>query len=163
VDDTAPNPPDYLTIAAAEMQRFDANPASGDPEHWVISLSGKVKDPILQDGTAGSGIPSDGVTVTLRSPDGGVLGDGAQTALISGDAWSVQYDFTEPQPSGCYDVQAGAVDNILRMYDLDPDQRAPHRDREPAHQPGRRSPGRPARLGQSRWRRNRGDAQDAGR
>ncbi len=149
VDNTRPN----LTLTAANMQLVNAGHNKNKPGHYMLTLSGTVSDPNLATGQAGSGIPADGVAVTLRTPSGAVLGDGAQVAAITGGNWTAQYDFTEPEASGCYDVEVVAVDNVARLPGLDASQLAlPHRDGQRAHQPRQRPTRGPDQLEQHRER-----------
>jgi hypothetical protein len=122
VDDTPP----LLTLDQGADQRLDAIASQTEPNMWTIHLSGTAEDSTIAAGVGGSGVPSDGVHVTLRDADGNALGAPAQTATLAGSAWSVDYAIVEAKPTGCYEVQVTAEDNVARIPNLDADQVARH-------------------------------------
>ena len=92
--------------------------------NWTVRLSGTATDPALSNtNTPGSGVPADGVHVTLHKADGGLAGAAAQTALVTGDTWTVDYVLSDSEPSGCYTAEAVAVDALAAIY---PDEAANH-------------------------------------
>ena len=91
---------------------------------WTVRLSGTASDPDLGDtSTPGSGVPPDGVRVTLYKADGGLAGAAAQTAALTDGAWTVDYVLSDSEPSGCYTAEAVAVDKLAATY---PDEAAKH-------------------------------------
>ena len=123
VDDSPP----ALIIGATDGTRLDARARPDDPSRWYVTLSGTVGDPAIP-GTsiAGSGVPSDGVQVTIYEPDGGLAGSKDQTATLSGSTWSIDYDLSDKRPAGCYKVHMEAVDALARTPGLDATQVARH-------------------------------------
>ena len=92
--------------------------------NWTVRLSGTAGDPALADtSTPGSGVPPDGVRVTLYKADGGLAGAAAQTATLTGSTWTVDYVLSDSEPSGCYTAEAVAVDELAATY---PDEAAKH-------------------------------------
>ncbi len=125
VDDSAPS----LTLDQASVERLDVLESNSKDKTWVIHLSGTVSDPAIATGIAGSGIPSDGVRVTLREagdPDDKTLGDPRQPATISGNKWTLDYQFTKKTADGCYDVEVEAMDEIAGLPGLDSTQVGRH-------------------------------------
>ncbi len=119
VDDTAP----ALTLDQTEGQLLNVRQSAIKPNTWLIQLSGTATDP-------GSGVPNDGVRVTLRQavdPDRKALGEAGQTAtLTAGGAWSLDYTFATPDADGRYEVEVEAVDEVSRLAGLDSTQVTRH-------------------------------------
>ena len=94
----------------------DALGAAAHPSQqstWIVRLGGAVQDPTIRGsgGVAGSGIPSDGVWVTLQPAQGGPAGK-SQQAAIAGAAWSVNYALVGAMPTGRYTVTVTAKDKV---------------------------------------------------
>ena len=121
VDAAAPT----LTFDQSAGALLNASRSTTDENTWLIHLSGTVKD---QDPTSSikSGIPVDGVRVTLRDADGNALGEVGQVASVSGTAWSLDYRVQDAKPDGCYTAQAEAVDNVARTPNLPDEQVSLH-------------------------------------
>ena len=98
---------------------------------WLIHLSGTVSDAPVVRGTE-SGIPREGLRVTLVDADGEALGEVGQIATIAGDSaagstrWSLDYTVPDAEPDGCYTVKAEVVDNITAIPGLPEQQKALH-------------------------------------
>lgn len=118
--------PPVLTLDLAEGALLQAGASATRDKTWVVHLAGTVRDPDIATGVAGSGIPADGVRVTLRDEEGEALGDGVQVATISGTTWSIDYAFGDAKPDGCYIVHAEAVDNVARLPKLSAEQMTIH-------------------------------------
>ncbi|MCU0501974.1 MAG: hypothetical protein MUC51_09445, partial [Anaerolineae bacterium] len=121
VDDGAPQ----VGIAGANMQRIDAAANPAQPNTWQVHLSGSATDPSAG-GVAGSGVPSDGVRVTLARSDGAIVGHSGQVAKLSGNTWSLDYLIPDARPSGQYLVTVEAVDQVARLPGLATGQVARH-------------------------------------
>jgi uncharacterized repeat protein (TIGR01451 family) len=93
---------------------------------WVVHLSGGVTDPPLAAGIPGSGVPADGVRVTILDAEGEPLGNPGQVATVSGGTWSLDYEVGESKPDGCFTVQVEAVDAVARIPQLDSEQVSRH-------------------------------------
>nr|MBC8449122.1 PD40 domain-containing protein [Chloroflexota bacterium] len=122
VDGTAP----VLWLNAFSGARVDATPHPARPDAWLIHLTGMAYDPLLADGYAGSGVPADGVKVTLLTETGGVAGIGPLVATLAGSTWTVDYTLIGQNPSGRYTVRVEAVDGVARLPGLADDQIAAH-------------------------------------
>jgi uncharacterized repeat protein (TIGR01451 family) len=126
VDDT---PPD-LALDQADLEVLNASQSADDPNIWLVHLSGTTTDPDLAPSIAGSGVPTDGVHVTLflsGDADGKALGDVGQTAAVSPDGtWSLDYRFKQAEGNGVYEVEVEAVDRVARIPDLDATQVTRH-------------------------------------
>jgi type II secretory pathway pseudopilin PulG len=122
VDGTAPE----LWLNAFPGTRVDATPHPARPDAWLIHLTGWVNDPLLADGYAGSGVPADGVKVTLLTETGGVAGIGPVVATLAGSTWTVDYTLIGQNPSGRYTVRVEAVDGVARLPNLADSQIAAH-------------------------------------
>ena len=122
VDDAAPT----LVLNQISYALVDARMSGKKPQTWVVHLSGVVKDPLIATNVQGSGVPVDGVRVTLRDAEGEPLGDAGQTATVSGDGWSLDYTIREAEPDGCYEVEVEAEDQVARIPNLDPYQVGRH-------------------------------------
>ena len=123
VDGTAPT----VTLQQGSYGRLDAFMSGKEPNTWVVNLSGTVSDPNIASNVKGSGVPADGVRVTLRDADGQPLGAAGQTATVSGDGkWSLAYAIPKAKPDGCYEVLVEAVDQVARIPNLAPDQVTAH-------------------------------------
>jgi len=122
VDDTPPLRPSTRT----SYQLVNAIPSKDDPNTWAVHLSGTASDPDIAAGIAGSGVPTDGVQITLLDASGAPLGDAWQTATLSGSAWSLDYTFRRAEPDGCYAVEVEAQDRVARLPGLDPGQVMQH-------------------------------------
>jgi hypothetical protein len=83
-----------------------------DELSWTLSLSGSISDPNLSDGTAGSGVYSPTVTITLLDGRDSWAGTANQQATISGNSWTIEYVVTGLQPVGTYAIQVTAEDNV---------------------------------------------------
>ena len=79
VDDTAPT----VTLGRVLTCGWTRPCPATKPNTWVVALSGTVSDPDIATGVKGSGVPADGVRVTLRDADGKPLGDAGQIATVS--------------------------------------------------------------------------------
>ncbi len=128
VDATAPS----LNLALTEGQLVSATRSATDPPMWLIHLSGTVSDAPVVRGTE-SGIPREGLRVTLVDAEGEALGEAGQIATIAGDsaagsdtAWSLDYAVPDAEPDGCYTVKAEVVDNITAIPGLPEQQKALH-------------------------------------
>jgi len=139
VDDSAPavslDPP-------ANGSWYTATEYGDKSNTWTVHFSGAVSDPALNGSVAGSGLPPDGIQVTLFRADGGLVGTGPQAATVSGGAWTLDYLFGDADPSGCYKVVVEAVDRVARIAGLPGAQVARHTttveqqisvDADPAH------------------------------
>jgi hypothetical protein len=123
VDDSAPT----LSLAApANGSWYTATEYQGKSNTWAVHFSGAVYDPALSGSVAGSGVPPDGVEVTLYRSDGGLVGTGPQTAAVTGGAWALDYLFGDADPSGCYKAVVEAVDRVARTSGLSDAQVARH-------------------------------------
>jgi hypothetical protein len=122
VDDT---PPD-LKLGPVEYDLLNVAASDKKPQTWVVHLSGTVEDASVANGVSGSGVPADGVHVTLRDADGNALGEVGQVAILSGTAWSVDYTIPKAKTDGCFEVEVEAVDQVARLPDLDPTQVGQH-------------------------------------
>ena len=123
VDDSPPT----LNTTVTDGTRLDAWAKSDDPSRWYITLSGTVSDPVIPGtSTAGSGVPSDGVQVTIYEAGGGLAGPKDQTATLSGSNWSIDYPLSDRKPGGCYTLHVEAVDALARTPGLDATQVARH-------------------------------------
>jgi uncharacterized repeat protein (TIGR01451 family) len=122
VDDMAPN----LDLDSVDYELKNVAASEKKPQTWVVHLSGTVSDPAIADGVLGSGVPADGVHVTLRDAEGKALGDVGQMATISGSAWSLDYALQKAKADGCFEVEVEAVDQIARIPDLDSTQVGRH-------------------------------------
>jgi Concanavalin A-like lectin/glucanases superfamily/Bacterial TSP3 repeat/Bacterial Ig-like domain len=120
VDDTAPVLGD-VSYGLVGLQK-----SAKGPQTWVVPLSGGVTDPPLAGGIPGSGVPADGVRVTILDGDGMPLGDPGQVATVSGGTWSLDYEIDEAEPDGCYTVEVEAVDAVARLPQLNADQVGRH-------------------------------------
>jgi hypothetical protein len=115
VDDTAP----AVSLAApANGAWHPATEYPGKSNTWTVHFSGAVSDPALSGGVPGSGVPPDGVQVTLYRADGGLVGAGAQTAAVTGGVWALDYLFGDADPSGCYKAVVEAIDQVGRTSGL---------------------------------------------
>ena len=115
VDDSAPT----VTLGQGSYVRLDATQSGTKPNTWVVALSGTVNDPDIATGVKGSGVPADGVRVTLRDADGMPLGDAGQIATVTASGtWSLNYAVPQAQPDGCYEVTVEAVDAVARIPNL---------------------------------------------
>jgi len=122
VDNQAPS----VGLDQAAGALLNATPHPTQANAWVVHLSGTVSDPPLSDGNAGSGIPADGVHVTLLGAKGAAAGWGRQMATVSGSTWSLDYVMREANPSGSYTVRVEAQDVVARLTGLPPDQVSRH-------------------------------------
>ncbi|MBN1964202.1 MAG: hypothetical protein JW910_06125, partial [Anaerolineae bacterium] len=122
VDDSPPN----VTLSFTADARLSVTPDPVLPSGWRLSLSGTAADPALPDGASGSGVPDDGVKVSVFTPSGGLVGREPMLAALSGSSWSVDYPLSAVDPSGGYTVRVVAVDNITRLPNLDDTQLARH-------------------------------------
>jgi Concanavalin A-like lectin/glucanases superfamily/Bacterial TSP3 repeat len=118
VDDTAPE----VFLDQVSYQRLDAQMSGDRPQTWVVKLSGYAKDPPVwtsSGNVGGSGVPADGVRVTLRDAEGKALGDAGQRAIVSNEAWSLDYMIQNTEPNGCFEVEVEAEDQVARNPGLD--------------------------------------------
>ena len=129
VDDQAP----VVKSTQAEGALLGAIRSTGSPPAWLIHLTGTVQDPAISGNTPGSGVPADGVRVTLRDADGKALGSQRQAATLSGAAgcgstctWNLEYRIEDAAPDGCYTAEIEAIDNLARDPGLPADQVAAH-------------------------------------
>ena len=123
VDDSAPT----VSLAApANGSWYPATEYPGKSNTWAVHFSGAVSDPALSGSVDGSGVPADGVWVTLYRADGGLVGAGPQTAMVTGGAWALDYLFGDADPSGCYRAVVEAVDQVARTSGLPDAQVARH-------------------------------------
>lgn len=122
VDDSAPQ----VTIDGATMQRLDARPGAQQANTWTVHLSGTATDPSLGSGVAGSGVPDDGVRVTLTAPGNVIVGGGSQQAALAGSAWSLDFAIPYARADGQYTVTVQAVDRVALLPGLDAGQVARH-------------------------------------
>ncbi len=88
-----------------------------------------MSDPALTDGSPPSGVAANAVGVTLLDENGGAAGLGTQYAAVAGNTWSVDYIFTESEPSGPFTLSVEAEDVIASQSQLTDEQRAAHRTR----------------------------------
>ena len=101
VDDTPP----VVSFSGGEGDLLNAVRDSNN--NWTVHLSGTASDPVLKNtSTPGSGVPADGVFVTLYKADGGLAGAARQAATLAGGAWTVDYVLSDSEPSGCYTAEA---------------------------------------------------------
>ncbi len=122
VDDSPP------TADATYNSLSAATPSQGEPNTWIVHLSGTVSDPLWSNGEPGIGVPAGGVRVTLDRRDGsGVVSTGTQTATVTGDTWAIEYLLQDADPSGCYSGQVEAVDELAERADLPASQRERHK------------------------------------
>ncbi len=122
VDNTKPSV-DFAFTAGA---RLSVTPDPVEPSGWRLSLSGTAADPILADGSAGSGVPADGVKVSVLTATGGVVGGEPLLATLSGSNWSVDYPMGAGDVSGGYTARVVAVDTITRLPNLSDSQIISH-------------------------------------
>ncbi len=74
-----------------------------------------------------SGVITNTVKVTLLNEARRRGRPGRAVAVVTGDAWSVDYIFTENEPSGPFTLRVEAEDGIAALEQLDDGQRAAHR------------------------------------
>ena len=118
VDDTPP----VVSFSGGEGDPL--NPVRDSNNDWTVHLSGTASDPALSNtSTPGSGVPADGVFVTLYKADGGLAGAARQPAAVTGNTWAVDYVLSEAELSGCYTAEATAVDALAAPY---PDEAGSH-------------------------------------
>lgn len=117
VDSTPPT----ITLTVAQNNQVNAIEDKDHPGRWLVPLAGTVSDP-----GSGSGIPPDGVRVTVRKPNGDLAGADGQVATIAGNAWSIQYVIQDKNPTQAYDVTAQARDRIGQMPGISDQQLALH-------------------------------------
>lgn len=84
------------------------------PNTWRVRLNGTVQDPTIRgsSGVAGSGVPSDGVWVTLQPAQSGPAGNTSQQAEVTGHIWSIDYALVGAMPTGRYTVTITARDRV---------------------------------------------------
>ena len=121
VDDSKP----VLTLPFTAGAWLSVTPDPVEPAGWLLSLSGTASDPALADGSAGSGVPADGVKVSVLTASGGIVGGEPLLAALSGSSWSVDYPMGAGDPSGGYTVKVEAVDAITRLPNLNDEQSRP--------------------------------------
>ncbi len=121
VDDSAPQ----VTIDGADLQRLPAVVSAAKPQTWLVHLTGAGADRPAGN-VSGSGVPADGVRVTLRGANGAVVGDGDQVATLAAGKWSLDYAIPNASASGQYTVTVEAVDQISRLPGLAAGQVARH-------------------------------------
>ncbi len=126
VDDT---PPD-LTLDQTASQVLQVTQSAASPNTWLVQLSGTATDPDIATNVHGSGVPDDGVQVTLRragDPGRRPLGDAGQTAnLTPAGAWSLDYTFSTPDADGWYEVAVETVDRVALLPGLSAEQTLAH-------------------------------------
>lgn len=122
VDDTPP----ALTVSVAQNARVDATQDTAHWNRWLVPLAGTVSDPNLSSGDWGSGVPADGVRVTLRQPNGDVVGVAGQPASITSGAWTLNYVIEDARPTGAYTATVEAVDRIGQTTGLSAEQMGRH-------------------------------------
>lgn len=106
---------------------------------WAAHIEGTITDPMLPDGAPsgdglpGSGIPEDGVRVSLYtvaapSGDGGnrLVGDGDVVATVNDTTWTVDYLISAWELKNEYLVRVEAVDNAARYPGISEAQLAHH-------------------------------------
>ncbi len=133
VDDTPP----VLDIDSSTLINLFAHPSV--PNAWVARIEGTVTDAPLPDsvpsgdGVSGSGIPEDGVRVSLYTSDapsgdgdGTLVGEGDVVATVEGTTWRVDYTLPTAQPANEYLVHVEAVDNAGRYPGISNAQLARH-------------------------------------
>ena len=103
VDGTPPT----VTLTVAQNNQVIASKDTTYEDRWLVPLNGAVSDP-----DDGSGIPADGVRVTMRTPDGEPAGVPGQVATISGNTWSIQYALVDSNPTRAYSVTVEVRDRI---------------------------------------------------
>lgn len=103
VDQTPPTLTSSGTLVSTQPHPTHEN-------EWIIHLSGTVSDPVLADGSQGSGVLTDSVRITLVDANGAALGDERQIATVTGNTWAIDYVVPEARPSGTYTAQAEASD-----------------------------------------------------
>ncbi|MCO5195836.1 MAG: LamG domain-containing protein [Anaerolineae bacterium] len=92
--------------------RLSATPLPNRTLAWAVTLSGTISDPPVG-AVAGSGVATDTVTVELiHIKSGELLGSTAQTAVVSGGTWSIDYITSGKRPSGAYSVRVAAADAV---------------------------------------------------
>ena len=102
------NTPPKLVLNTTTGQRLDATRDPVDATGWRISLSGTAADP-----NYGSGVPADGVRVSVYNASGGLAGPERQVATLSPNGtWSLDYPLSESRPGGCYSIVVEASDAL---------------------------------------------------
>jgi hypothetical protein len=82
-----------------------------DPNAWIVRLSGSASDPAVGDGP-GSGVNGDTLRVTLLTPQGEIVGMGAQPARFDGATWTAEYVLGASEPSGIYQIIVSGEDAV---------------------------------------------------
>ena len=117
------NTPPKLVLNTTTGQRLDATRDPVDATGWRISLSGTAADP-----NYGSGVPADGVRVSVYNASGGLAGPERQVATLSPNGtWSLDYPLSESRPGGCYSIVVEASDALADTPGLTAAQIAQHR------------------------------------
>ncbi len=122
VDDS---PPD-LTLDQTAAQ-LNAQESKGKKQHWTVRLSGYVHDKFIPTNLPGSGVPPDGVRVTLRDGDGKKVGDEGQVAAVANKLWSLDYTIPSAKADGCLTIEVEAMDRVAEQVKADSQQLARHR------------------------------------
>ena len=121
MDDSAPDL--YLTLDSSQLS---ASKSKGKQNHWTLHLAGTVKDRTIATNIPGSGVPDDGVRVTLRDAEGKAVGEKRQTASVANMAWSLDYTIPDAKADGCLSVVVEAVDRVADLVKTDAEQLARH-------------------------------------
>ncbi len=116
------SPPSNVTLTGAAGQRLDATPDPASVNSWRVHLSGTASDP-----NSGSGIPEDGVRVSVYDAAGGLAGPARQIATLSGTSWSLDYPLNDSRPAGCYSVVVEASDGLASLAGLTSTEMQRHR------------------------------------
>jgi len=116
VDATPPN----VTLAQTNTQVLAAQRHPTLKNTWQVHLNGTVSDPALTGGRiAGSGVQTDSVRVALLDSIGEIPGGRAQTVVLSGTTWSLDYIIKVAQPTGRYTVRVTALDRVGNSTQFD--------------------------------------------
>jgi hypothetical protein len=121
--------PPTVTFGFTAGQRLDAMPDPAHANGWLVHLWGETGDPRvdLGYGSPGSGVPADGVRVTVYDANGGLAGQRRMVAALSGHAWSLDYPLTDSHPNGCYKVEVESSGALAGLPGLDDATIAQHR------------------------------------
>jgi hypothetical protein len=119
VDDRAPmlEAPVHNGASVSEGSLLYPTRPSG-ADHYVVSLSGAVQDPILADGAAGAGIVD--VKVLFQDNGTGTTGTQWQSAMLRGGHWRIDYAFASgepaaPRPDGQFILTVRAMDRVGKV------------------------------------------------
>jgi len=95
-----------------------AQPHPTQPRAWTVSLAGRISDPELTSGVAGSGLDPDTFTIVLVTPEGTLAG-AKRGPVVDGENWTIDYGFLGAPPTGRHTVRAEAADRMGNTVTID--------------------------------------------